>query len=475
VYVFALTNLTLVLIVSWSQRRTLRRAIQLAGVSRVLACLCWCTGSLGGQKPRLAPHQQRARFYRAQNQLEPMGKSGSPTVGVSNPVKVSPSSQSLFLISPAGGQQQQQYAPNFHCAGGPSYSSSSSQAMQAQHLYQQLTGQQHIYDSATAINEQQNGASNLFQVMQQQQRPLQMHHQFGPQHNFTLNRSLSSLHHLHHQQHHQAHNLDQRQLMTLKPQVESERHSHCGQQDQAGQFLVLDANNAIRQQQQQQQSLCHQAKAGRQAQSGEADGPLVAFSSRPTSGSQAQATFGPNQTTSRLVASASQAQQPQLSSGKRGEEARASSAAANCISGGPARSLGGVAASGADANQHQYHSIGAGDAGGACGAKESAAAGRQSQPNYADALRAAMIQQQQQQRENESPVVAAHHFRRAGSKQGHSFGLQRHQPGGLIDRQQGGCFGRDLEQQQRRREEEEEGGPNLGDNIYDVASYALNY
>lgn len=264
-YAFAASNLALVLLVSLMQRHTLRRVAQLCGLWRVCACT----------------RHSRDRFY-----------TGSAAQVSGSKLKVSPSSQSLFVISQAVQQQQQQQQQAQFYHYGPTYGQ-----QQGYHLYQQLTGN-NIYDSAGALNQDQ---------------PAQMHqmHQLdmaqAPVHSFTLNRAPSQ----------QA--LVRALPMTMKAQ----------------QSMII-----MRQQQHQH--------------SGEADGPLVALESAQSSNSSQLATIGPVSHLSSLVATNQQLGYPpsQLSTAhqlfRQQQQARIDDTSA--ILGAATRRH--CSTSGADANQH---------------------------------------------------------------------------------------------------------------------------
>lgn len=203
--------------------------------------------------------EERAAFYSTrtlQNNQQHHHRQASD-----NNVKVSPSNQSLFLVS----QQARQYGANYAAGQYQPYQ---------QHLYQQLAGNnQHIYDSAGNVN-----SSSPEQMMQLMQRQQQQQQQLGG----NFNRSMSSLHHIQQQQQPQQH----RQPMTLKPS------GNC-------QLLVLSAQDALK----QQQIACAQQVRHLQLP-GEGEGPLVALSSVSSQASssssvqsashQQPATFGPN-------------------------------------------------------------------------------------------------------------------------------------------------------------------------------------
>lgn len=351
---FASSNLLFVLLALWSQRNTLRRAARLAGLTRLLASL----RRSGGH------YEQGGR----QQQQQPG-------------VKVSPSSQSLFLVAQASQQQRQQRAHYNHpLAATPSYlyggpATAYSPATSSQHLYQQLGAagsNQHFYESAMALNEQQHRL-NVAQLIQQQQ-------------NMTLNRLLS------------------RQQYNLEPDF--------------GQEPKLAAMEGAGQQQ-QPQFVC--GKAGR---AGEADGPLVAFGNPPT-------TFGPN-----LAAGHQISTEPRLFSQRRlagvspvGAESSPSMESPMEQCNGQAINMSNCAASAADANQHQYYSI---------NARSNNA--NQCNSNYTDALKLAM-----QQHQSELSSANLSNFRSRGSarqfqqqqqqiQNQHHFQQQRHQSA-MIDRE----------------------------------------
>lgn len=418
-YAFALSNLALTLLVSWWQRKTIRRAAQLSGIARFI-----CASKSSGSRSR----RQASRFYRAHQT-----STGAAKISNGGQVKVSPSSQSLFIVSQQQQQPQPQH-PSYHY--GPSYSSNSHQV--SQHLYQQLSNQQHIYDSTSAINlagsEQHHRFNMLLQHQQQQQRHL---HQMHQQNAFTLNRSQQQ------RQFAQQQQLEQRQLMTLKP-TSLIQPSHSDN----GQLLILDANQALKQQHQQQGfNVCQGNKtASYLDRSGEAEGPLVAFTSSSASSgaasssstssannnnsTQVPVTFGPNSAASaqrHRQFQASQQQEHQMLNYQLSSEHQlfsghqqlqdqslatiTASPTINCISSASSNgdadtgehqaaatrhSVAAIRTSAADANQHQYCSI------------NNPVGGK----NYTDALKAALLEQQLQQ-QNESSLLSQHqpHFR----------------------------------------------------------------
>lgn len=413
-YVFTLSNLALTILISWWQRKTLRRAAQLSGITRFL-----CASS-GTERSR-----QHTRFYRHQTSANGAGAKAS---NGSAQIKVSPSSQSLFIVSSQQQQQQSHQAqhPSYHY--GPSYSSGSHQV--SQHLYQQLSSQQqqqqHIYDSTSAINlvgNEQHHRFNMLLQQQQQQQPQRHLHQLHQQDAFTLNRSLQQQQRQFAQQ-----QLEQRQLMTLKP-------TSMIQADNS-QLLILDANQALKQQQQQNGLNCQSNKTTYLDRSGEAEGPLVAFTSSSASNSsssnasttnnnnnhhQMPATFGPNSATHHHQQHQFQQEQHnnfqmmssehQLFSHQQDQSAAAVASVAsrtiNCISGSGAsneqqqqptrHSTLATRTSAADANQHQYCSI-------------NNPVGGNTSKNYTDALKAALLEQQHQH-ESSLALSQQPHFR----------------------------------------------------------------
>lgn len=314
-YSFAASNLLLVMLLIWSQRKILKRVSQLIGLTRCLqslgCCCCHfiettCFNNEMHDSNTCSPNyqsnlgtQQSNRF----NNHHLRQNSGSKLT--INGGKISPNSQSLFLISQQQQQQQsqlrhyeeqlqqQQQALQQH----PNYQYGQ---QQPPHLYQQISSpQQHIYDSTSALNnldlQDQNVRFN--QMMQQQQQQQQNWHLKQQQQN-PFNRSMTSLHHNHHhhyQHHHnQGHNdhfvhqdshlpapplpppvAHQRQPMTLRP-MSNQHHMHHLNHSQTQDMLSLDASGALKQ---------HQMIFRQQAASEQTDGPLVAFSSCGSSAS----------------------------------------------------------------------------------------------------------------------------------------------------------------------------------------------
>lgn len=471
IWTFAASNLLVAGLISWSQRKTLRRAWQLAGLARLFGCV-----RARGAGPRPSASHRSLYYYhdhdhRDHHHRPRAAHHQSGQYAASKPVKVSPSSQSLFLISSSRHHQHRQPGP---CADpqpgyhyGPAYSSGASLAGQQQagggqqHVYQQLVVSQHIYDSASNLNEQQPLAA--MQLMHQQHHhhqqrhyQLQMGHQ--PHQSLTLTRSLGP----------QLHASHARQPATL---------AHHQDKPGAGQLLICPSSSAdphgpgapdlgagagkahpaSQQQQQQQHS---------QQLPGEADGPLVAFSCQqqqagePAGSSQPPATFGPIHSTSVVTQSAASIGQQHSNTfkqqptghrlfrdgqpgaqGQQQQQHLAGSQTINCISGR-------LVTSGADANQHQYYPIKQPQPAARLAADGQAGPKQQ---NYTDALRAALVQE---------AAVGQHqqHFRRANSKQQrHRSAVIDGQP--LMVRRAAPDAGPDSDQEPS--------------NIYDVANYAL--
>ena len=413
IWTLAASNLLLTTLCVWSQRRSARRALQLAGLPRLL----------GGCFRRRKGPQGGGLYGAATTAGSPSDLGLAPNAKL---MKLSPSSQSLFVIA----RQRQQHLPARHAHPG---CYAAYQPQQQQHLYQQLAASQHIYDSTSNLSGEQQ--LSALQLIQQQQRGVpfqQMNHPFFHQQEqaFTLNRSLGSQLHLQNQ----LAEL-QRPAMTLKPQ--SGAMFAASQQQQL--FLCPNPAN-------------HQDK---QRGPGEADGPLVALSSASSNSSTttttasqrpdqqavatepASATFGPIH--SHSVSGPQQHQQQQHHNQQRhifkqaiehrpfrqdlGQPAAGLCASGALTSGGPLEPGG------------QLY-----------GQQRSGQQMIASSKNYSDALRAAMMQ--------EAAAVAQQapgcqqHFRRSNSKQ------HRHRP--MIDG--------DL----ASAKEAEAGG-----NIYDVANYAM--
>lgn len=336
-------------------------------------------------------------------------------------MKVSPSSQSLFLVSSQVQQQRQQ--PSYQLANSTNYASHygySSQAGQQQHLYQQLNGPtQHIYDSTGDLHRM-----NMMQLITQ--------HQTGQQQAFDgLNRSLSSLQQQqqHARQLNHLQDLHARQPMTMKSMVLSpgfkSNNSNQDDANEAGQLLTLDAQAALKQ---QQQFLCHQQQ---QQQQGEADGPLVAFSSN----SQPPTTFGPSNSSMALqqqqqqlhLSSAAQQQQQQHQHHTERQlfnqqqqhfyQDSGNSNAINCV--GALDATSGQSDPAPNHQQHQYYAL-----------HDNMANRQQPQSNYTEALKAAMMQQQRQDELDRLGAMEPQpHFRRSISKQQQ----QRHHQANIYD------------------------------------------
>lgn len=485
---FAASNLLFASLIVGSQRRLLRRAAKLVGLGRLLAACCCCSSDWPANNGTL---HGRAWFYRDQvGARQKQQVSGAGQSKGANPLKVSPSSQSLFLISQAAQQQQHQQQQqqqhqhrqfnqqpaNYHY--GPTYSSGSSQA--AQHLYQQLANNNgssaaHIYDSASTLNEhnqqQQQQRFNMMQMMQQQQQ--QLNHQYN---SYTLNRPPVTSSSSHHQQlagsgqfqsNHQARGQQTATAATLKPMSNNQvgannnanlfRHSpqqelqvERGQPEEAtGQLLTLDASAALK---------LHW--------SGEAEGPLVAFggcTSQSNVGNQltasSMATFGPNQTAARSISQ--QQQQLQEDPARQQRHLQQHLTEHQLFNAGlgqrhlhghhSSRPASPMANNTADHSRAQICSNGGHQY---CAPNQAS--------NYTDALRAAMIQQQNELTANAS-ANADHHIRRpnVNPKQ------QRHLTAAMLmangDDQRLQVNGTQCNQFDK-----------VQANIYDVANYALN-
>lgn len=267
-WTFAASNLLVALLLAWCSRRTLKRAASLSGLGRLAACLR-ATGATSGAGP--------AKRHYSKRDGQPVQHYGQANI------KVSPSSQSLFLIS----SSRPQTARHAHYGGAAGYhygANSGAAAAEAsqQHLYQQLAASQHIYDSANNLNvdlQQLNamhlagGANNnnnrAYQMQQYEQQQQQQ------QAAYTLNRSLGSQLHLSAmQQQFGAHPGDlnaQHRHLTLGPKFVHTNSNGNGNTNPNGNLNHFQ-------------------------QSGEADGPLVALAGgqQMMMASKPAATFGPH-------------------------------------------------------------------------------------------------------------------------------------------------------------------------------------
>jgi len=177
VWLFAACNLACVLLVSWPERRHLRRACHLAGLAPAARLLGCCSS-------------RAAR---------PAG-SGAAQIGGAGRAGAAQVEGSLFVV--AGGRPLGQQcggggeaAAQRHLAAGL-YATQAGlmQQQQQQHLYQQLaTSQQHIYDSASNLHALDWPLQQYQQQQSQQQSQSQSQTQQAqpqPQHqSLTLNRN----------------------------------------------------------------------------------------------------------------------------------------------------------------------------------------------------------------------------------------------------------------------------------------------
>lgn len=188
--VFAVANASFVALLVGSQWRALRRAAHLSGLGRAASwwccCCCSCLSASAGADSPAARYAERAH-----------------RVAAAKALKVSPSSQSLFMISQqqqqARQQQQQLYGMQQQQQQhyGHAYSASGSQQLAQyapqQHMYQPI-GQQHIYDSTSNLNSLVEAHPQHHHTMQQplprtlNAMHLQQHHHHQQVHSFTMGR-----------------------------------------------------------------------------------------------------------------------------------------------------------------------------------------------------------------------------------------------------------------------------------------------
>jgi hypothetical protein len=248
---FASSNLLVSLLICYSQRKQLKRACQLLGLSRFVALAfgsCCRLADATKASPASSSSVSSTSYYNNHhhhanhNGVQHGDKHHPHHYGTSKSIKISsaPSQQSLFVISRsrpvasgnggAGGMlaeiAQPTYGQQAAYAGPQQHHQQQQQAghypmLSNQHLYQQLAGagsQQHIYDSTTNLSQVPNGGEllaeqhkqrqlNALHLMVQQnhrQQQQQQHHPFNQQEpmiHYTLGRPFNgSQYHLNQQQ-----------------------------------------------------------------------------------------------------------------------------------------------------------------------------------------------------------------------------------------------------------------------------------
>lgn len=227
-YCFAICNLALVFLVCWCKRRHLVRASQQMGLRRAMSqcrywlCCCFCCDQSVHSSTPASSLMSASKSSDQTNNLHPFYETTTTTTANNHQqqqTKISPSSQSLFMLSQS---QSQLYGTNYVQQPQSTYgiatnnNTNATSDLHQQHLYQPVFGNA-IGESSLALNEpMQRQYQHLATLGHQQQRMPNNNQQ--QQHSFTLSRPIQQ------------------------------------QQQQQQQLMMLDANQTLKQQQQQQQA-----------------------------------------------------------------------------------------------------------------------------------------------------------------------------------------------------------------------------